>query len=297
MNRRSFFKSSVGGWLLATHSSSWVWFRSDKVRFGIVTDLHYAEVPNRGSRHCSLSGQKLASAIETFRRKNLDFLIELGDFKDQATPPDAKGTLNYLRVIESVLQSFGGPIYHVLGNHDMDSLSKEEFLATTQNAPSANGKAFYSFRTKGCTSIVLDANFNEDGSHYNRGNFDWTYASVPEQQLAWLKEELKRAEGPVFLFIHQLLDGFSAVPSSVCVNNWPQIVKILEESRKVAAVFQGHHHEGNYSLRHGIHYFTIPAMVEGGLEQNSYAVVEISLRDKSISIQGLGLMPSGIFAY
>ncbi len=287
----------MGGWLLATHSANGAWFRSNKVRFGLVADLHYAEVSTLGSRQYSLSGQKLAKAIEIIRLQKPEFLIELGDFKDQATPPDAKGTLDYLRAIESVLQSFGGPVYHVLGNHDMDSLSKEEFLATTQNARSANGKAYYSFRMRGCTSIVLDANFNVDGSHYNRGNFDWTYSSVPEHQLEWLKGELKRAEGPVFLFIHQLLDGFSAVPSSVCVKNWPQIVKILEESRKVAAVFQGHHHEGHYSLRQGIHYFTLPAMVEGGLEQNSFAVVEISLRDKTISIQGFGMMPSGIYTY
>lgn len=290
INRRTFVTQSLGGLLFAASEGLFGMFGSKKVRFGVVTDLHYADVAAGGSRHYRLSEQKLLRAMETFQREGVDFLIELGDFKDQASPPDAAGTLTYLRTIESIFRSFPKPVYHVLGNHDMDSLTKAEFLENTQNSGLANGKPYYAFRKGPCRFLVLDANFTAEGSDYSRGNFDWTSAMVPQAQCNWLQAELERSDGPVVLFIHQLLDGFSTVPKSVCVKNWPQIVKILEESGKVIAVFQGHHHEGHHSYRQGIHYITHGAMVEGNISSNCYSIVEISIeRGKPlISVEGFG---------
>ena len=51
-------------------------------------------------------------------------------------------------------------------------------------------------------------------------------------------------------------------------------------------VFQGHQHDGQYNLINGIHYYTLPAVVEGtGEENNAYAIVEIN-GDNSISVIG-----------
>lgn len=280
----------MGGLVLVAGQGLLPIFGSKKVRFGVVADLHYADVPTGGSRHYRLSEQKLSMAMDTFRREGVDFLIELGDFKDQASPPDASGTLSYLRTIESLFESFPKPVYHVLGNHDMDSITKVEFLANTRNSGPANGKSYFAFREGPCRFLVLDANFTEEGLDYSRGNFDWTYARVPEAQCSWLQSELEKSERPVVLFIHQLLDGFSTVPKSVCVKNWPQIVKILEESKKVIAVFQGHHHEGHHSYRNGIHYFSHGAMVEGDISSNCFSIVEITHQagKSKISIEGFG---------
>ena len=62
--------------------------------------------------------------------------------------------------------------------------------------------------------------------------------------------------------------------------------QIIEQSGRVLAVFQGHRHDGGYSLIEGIHYYTLKAVVEGpGLENNSYAIVEVR-QDMSITITG-----------
>jgi alkaline phosphatase len=91
-------------------------------------------------------------------------------------------------------------------------------------------------------------------------------------QLAWLRADLAASEGGAVVFVHQLLDG----QGSVYVKNAPEVRRILQESGKVLAVFQGHHHEGSYSRIEGIHYYTLQGVVEGqGLENNSYAVVEL----------------------
>jgi len=58
--------------------------------------------------------------------------------------------------------------------------------------------------------------------------------------------------------------------------------KVLEDSGKVVAVFQGHHHAGSYNLINGIHYYTLAAMCEGPYpENNAYAIVEV-LGDRMI---------------
>ena len=291
MNRRSFIKSSCGTvYLLPVLSLE---SRSGNnnnnslpVRFGLITDLHFAESPDKGSRYYSQSNQKLLSAIQIFNDSHPDFIIELGDFKDQDEPPEKSRTLAYLDEIEGVMRQFNGPVYHVLGNHDMDSISKRDFLAHTKNHGTADGKSYYSFTHRHIKFIVLDANCNEDGSDYNTGNFDWTYARIPDSQVQWLNKELAGGNNPVIVFVHQLLDWFSDVDESLYIKNAETVVETLEKSSRVLAVFQGHHHSGNYSYRNGIHYFTMNAAVEGNLpENNSFAMVEID-SELNIHIKG-----------
>ncbi len=256
--------------------------RQSTARFGIVTDSHYADADTVGSRYYRHSLHKLTECVELMNEKKVDFLIELGDFKDQDNPPIEQKTITYLRDVEKVFQKFNGPTYHVLGNHDMDSISKEQFLYNVENTKIEPGKSYYSFDFNGVHFVILDANYKSDGTDYNHGNFDWTDANIPPKEINWLRQNLAAARGPTIVFIHQLLDG----SGSVYVNNAADIRPILEKSVKVAAVFQGHHHEGSYNHIEGIHYYTLKAMVEGpGKENNSYAIVEI-LPDTSITITG-----------
>lgn len=286
MNRRFFLRRAMEGVLLTSSFPLLASKSINSLRFGIVTDIHYSERESYGTRYFQQSIDKLKSAIEVFNRSDLDFIIELGDFKDQDSEPERDHTLKYLDAIEAVYQTFNGPVYHVLGNHDMDSISKEEFLNRTSNHGDADKKANYSFVCGGIKCIVLDANYNEDGSPYDMGNFDWTKAFIPKNQQEWLRKELSPADKPVLIFVHQLLDSFSDVGKALCVGNADEVVPILENEGNVLAVFQGHHHPGNYSFRNGIHYWTMKGMIEGSFpENNSFAIVEVN-RTGDISIDG-----------
>ena len=286
MNRRCFIKTSCGAICLLPLPALWSCNDAAPVRFGLITDLHFADRPPVGSRNYNQSKQKLLEAIHVFNNSNLDFIIELGDFKDQDDHPEKSRTLAYLDEIESVMRQFDGPVYHVLGNHDMDSISKLDFLSHTKNHGKTEGKSYYSFVHKGLKFIALDANFNEDGSDYDTGNFDWTSARIPDRQIQWLKAELAEGKEPVIIFVHQLLDWFSGIDKSLYIRNAEEVVDILEKSNRTLAVFQGHHHAGNYSYRNSIHYYTMKAAVEGSLpENNSFATVEID-RGLNIHING-----------
>jgi predicted phosphodiesterase len=252
------------------------------VRFGIVADCHYADVSAVGTRFYRESLDKLAECVARMNAGRIDFFVELGDLKDQDKPPVESRTLRYLRDAEAVLQRFRGPTYHVLGNHDMDSLSKQQFLANVENTGIDSGRSYYSFDVKGLHCIVLDANYKADGSDYDHGNFDWTDANIPASELNWLRQDLAASRGPVIIFVHQLLDG----TGSVYVKNASEVRRVLHASGRVLAVLQGHHHPGAYSLIDGIHYYTLKSVVEGhGQDNNSYAIVEVR-SDLSITVTG-----------
>ena len=256
--------------------------RQRTARFGIVTDCHYADADAQGTRFYRESLDKLSECVTLMNTQKVDFLIELGDFKDQDKPPVEKNTLSYLQAAEKVLKQFNGPTYHVLGNHDIDSISKIQFLKRLDNTNIDSNRSYYSFDSNGLRYVVLDANYRTDGTDYDHGNFDWTDANIPPKELDWLKKDLAATPGAVIVFIHQLLDG----SGSVYVKNAAKVRQVLEASGKVLAVFQGHHHSGSYSNTAGIHYYTLKAVVEGqGPDNNSYAIAEVH-PDGSITVTG-----------
>lgn len=145
MNRRLFFKRSCAGALLLSCPGLLARENEKRLRFGLVTDIHFAHRHVHGTRYYEQSITKLSEAIDVFNRRKLDFMIELGDLKDMGDTPERGQTLSFLDEIEAKFQTFDGPVYHVLGNHDMDSISKPEFLAHTANYGNAKGKPYYSF--------------------------------------------------------------------------------------------------------------------------------------------------------
>lgn len=254
------------------------------LRFGMISDIHYADREPAGNRFYRQSLAKMKEAIDRLNQEKVDFVIELGDFKDQDATPDEAKTLKYLIDIETAFQKFNGPTYHVLGNHDMDGISKRQFLERVENTGIAKTNSYYSFDLKGIHFVVLDGNFTKEGKAYDHGKFSWEDASIPEEEIAWLTDDLKQNSLPAVVFIHQMLDESKSVKQAV--QNAPQVRQILEQSGKVICVFQGHVHEERYNLINGIHYYSVNAMIDGdGPENSAYMVVDI-FKDGSLKVDG-----------
>lgn len=261
--------------------------RSKSIRFGIITDLHYANrAPDISlNRFYNESLNKMSECIDLMNEQNVDFLIELGDFKDQGNPPKESDSLEFLSTIEKEFSRFKGPRYHVLGNHDHDSISKQQFLDRISNEGFARASGYYSFDRNSFHFVVLDANYTLQGIEYNHGNFDWRDCYIPGNQLEWLKKDLRRHKIQTIVFIHQRLDTPPA-DKQYCPGNAVTARRILEDSGNVMAVFQGHYHEGDLSRIDNIYYYTLKSVVEGtGPENNNYAIVEIG-NDMIIRIKG-----------
>ena len=252
------------------------------VRFGVVTDLHYADIDPNGARTYRESDDKLAECVQVMNAKGVSFLVELGDFKDQDKTPDESRTLGYLQRIESVFAGFKGPRYHVIGNHDTDSLSKPQFLAAAPNTGIVPNATRYAFVSGGVRFVVLDASHKGDGSDYDHGNFDWSDSNIDGPQLDWLATTLAASVEPAIVFVHQQLDGSGAY----YVKNAAQAREVLERSGRVIAVLQGHRHEGGFSTINGIPYFTFKGLIEGsGPWNSSYSIVDV-MPDLSVRVLG-----------
>ena len=245
------------------------------VTVGLVTDLHYADKPPAGSRHYRETPDKLAEAAEHFTKAKPDFIVELGDFIDAADSVDTE--LEYLKKINQEFSHINKHRHYVLGNHCVQTLTKKEFLGGVEQE-----KSYYSFDQGNFHFVVLDSCFRSDGEPYGRKNFKWTDPNIPAAEIEWLKADLSSTNKQTVVFAHQRLD----VSNQHGVKNGAQVRKVLENSGKVLAVFQGHSHKNDHQDIAGIHYCTLVAMVEGsGAESSGYSLMKLS-PDGTISVDG-----------
>ncbi len=238
-----------------------------KLRVGLITDLHHADKAPAGTRHYRETLSKLQEAGEHFRQSQADFVVELGDLIDAAATVETE--LAYLKTINREFSAIHKNRHYVLGNHCVDTLTKDEFLGGVEQP-----KSYYSFDRAGIHFIVLDACFRSDGQPYGRKNSKWSDANIPPAELEWLAADLKANDRPVVVFAHQRLD----VSNDHGVKNCAEIRKLFESSSgKVLAVFQGHSHQNELKDVNGIHYVTLLAMIEGsGAENNGYSLLDIT---------------------
>lgn len=218
---------------------------SSALTFGIVADIHADLIPDKMER--------LESFIETATQKDVDFIIQLGDF---CFPK--KENLEFLHL----WNQFKKPKYHVLGNHDMDVSSKSETMDFW-----GMSNAYYSFDQKGLHFVVLDPNYlfqNNKYLDYDHANFyvdDATRTFINPEQISWLIEDLKNTDLPTIIFSHQ-----SLINPIWGIKNRVEVQHILESEnsrvghQKIIACFNGHDHIDFHRQINGIHYLEINSM-------------------------------------
>ena len=225
--------------------------KDEPVRFAIVSDLHAPDVPD--------GMQRMQAVVDAARREKVAFLIQLGDF----IPLDSLNA-PYRRVWEG----FPGKKFHVLGNHDLDKYTKEEYV----RGMGMPGR-YYSFDQGEFHFIVLDGNNLYDGTRYipySKANYyvnPKMRAFVDAEQLEWLKADLAATTKKCILFSHQSIDTF--------MNNGQAVRKILEEEnrrsgfQKVVLAFNGHNHSNYTKNIGGITYVQINSASYVWIEQLS----------------------------
>ena len=206
------------------------------LRFGLCADVHKDVMHDADLR--------LKAFIEEATEKDLDFIIQLGDF---CRPYD------YNQEFMSIWNSFPGDKYHVLGNHDMDGGFTRDQTVKYWNALGKN----YSFDRDGYHFIVLDGNDKDPSPNSPSG-----YARyIGKEQLLWLEHDLEETKLPSIIFSHQGLDNDLGG-----IYNATQTRLVLEQAneqadfQKVQFVFSGHHHQDYYNNINGIHYIQINSM-------------------------------------
>jgi len=211
-----------------------------RVKIGMCSDVHLPTMHD--------SEKRITAFIDSMKIAKPDFIIELGDF---AIP-----TKEYAHYF-AIWNSFPGPKYHVIGNHEMDGgTSLEQALAyrCMQNS-------YYTFSEKGFKFIVLDGNDKEFEGQKGYRSF------IGKRQLDWLKKELESADQPIVIFSHQGIGIDPGIPGErYSVGNAKEIRSIFEEHNKthrdshIICCFNGHTHHDYAEEVNGIWYITINSM-------------------------------------
>lgn len=261
------------------------------VRFGLFTDPHFGPVPT-GTRVCPDSEAKIAACVDELGRRGAAFAVCLGDLIDGAGPTADDDLAAAVRAARAYAR-FPGPRYLALGNHDIITLRKDQFMAA---CGAENAAPVCAFDCGGIHFVILDGNGRADGRDCGPDEpFHWSEVYLSASQLDWLDADLARARGrPVIVFCHENLDGRlwqGALDPHVARNAHAARAR-LEAHGSVLAVFQGHCHAGMASVVNGIPYIGLRAMAEGPWpDSTAWATVSVEAGGRII-VAGAGSQPS-----
>ena len=238
-----------------------------KVKFGVIADLHVDIQPD--------AKERLFDFLEAAKREDVDFIIELGDFcypelsKMQISEKNERrlrsGALNLYadkRAIIDAYNNFGKPAYHVIGNHDCDVSTRDEymkFVGMEKLGP------YYSFDVGGFHFVVLDANYvRYEGRYIPFAEMDYqkqykntderTLPFISPDQLAWLEYDLWHTEYPTVLFSHQRLVD----ENEYTLVNHEELGKILRSAPNgVVLSLNGHEHIDTILRKDNVWYYNV----------------------------------------
>lgn len=210
------------------------------IRIGMCSDVHLPTMHD--------SEKRITSFIDSMNIAKPDFIIELGDFGI----PDERYTPYF-----DIWNSFKGPKYHVIGNHEMDGGTSLDEAVSYRNMENS----YYSFNQNGFDFIVLDGNDKESPDQKGYRSF------MGVAQLSWFEKELELAENPVVIFSHQGIGSDPGNPGErYSIENAEQVRNMFEahnrttKTSKIIACFNGHTHHDDAEEINSIWYITINSM-------------------------------------
>lgn len=243
LSRRNFLKTGTSLLLLPAFSAPHI--PRPVLKMGLIADLHHGLAKD--------AMRRLDTFMQAVDAANPQILLQMGDFN--FGKPDSRECM-------ALWQQFNGPRYHVLGNHDMDFLTKEAMVDFWEMpAP------YYSFDRAGYHFVILDRNNlrTPDGYvPYAKANFyvDGSIRAFADpEQLDWLRKDLASTNLPTLVFVHQGLglpeDGVKQTPAQQEIEDILESVVDATGQPKVQACFCGHHHLDRYRYKAGVHYVWI----------------------------------------
>ncbi len=201
----------------------WGWFPTTKfiplwerkvqtdqvLKIGLITDTQVH--PNRIRRSdkrpdaprylgSSRDARPLALFNERMKEYRPDIIVHAGDVIEGTGDSDIVGIMG-MQLVEKELAKSGVPIYWVLGNHELRSLTKEQWRETMRITPQFRD-ADQVVDIGDYRLIFLDANYYPDGRTVEPGGKRHIPGYLHPETLAWLERQLD-TDKRVFVFMHQ----------------------------------------------------------------------------------------------
>ena len=229
-------------------------------KFAFITDTHfYPNAPQNFGGETQQQESSVEIYTELIRQLNEfqpEFVIHGGDIvcggeSFEMPVDDFKVALARAKQFEECLNA---PCYYMPGNHDLNPVtgSKANYL----DVFGTDGIAYTSFVHDNLRFILLDSQEVPE---------DVTHGHIGENQLEWLRAELKSAaemNQEVLLFSHQLLfptQEFEGLGARI--DNSEAIGEVLDDFDHILAGFHGHLHINRVARRRGVLYAITAAVV------------------------------------
>jgi predicted MPP superfamily phosphohydrolase len=214
---------------------------------------------------------RLNSAVWSLRNyTNPDIVIDLGDliesrFKYKNIKKKA-AEADFVKARNLISRYF--PTYHVIGNHEVLSLSKDNMQNLTGR------KNYFSFKVKGYNLIILDANYTKDGRIIDAAH-DETFiynGMLPDKQLDWLDGQLKNNDNNLIFIHHPPYE----------LDNESDFEDVIRKNRKrIILIANGHHHASILRIATfaGVKLYDIPS----AYFQKTHATIRINGRSATVT--------------
>jgi len=232
----------------------------------LITDCHYGEDSNfawhGGEHYINVFGSQFeycfAQLKQIIASRQYDLVANLGDciadhsylhgLTDESASIDRKHFQQFL----ACWQGIATPVFHLLGNHDGELISRADFKAMLGR------ETYFSCDLAGFHHIILDPVWGRVPYY------------IDDQQWAWLEADLEATSLPTIVYIHTPCDEHDLTdnyyhkinPARYFIANRASLRSIFERSNRVRLVLQGHSHFYMNHNINGIKYLTIPSFME-----------------------------------
>ncbi len=245
----------------------WLWQKNKPakttLKIGFITDAHFNAEQNKKTKKWKLDWRS-REAMERFVQKmndefKPDLVVENGDLIDGKD----KRALQTWQEADQIMKKLKAPYFHVLGNHETNSFTKQKWLQLTGYDKTYYFKDF-SKNGVGYRIIVLDGNSRPDDSdatperHYYPGHID-------QKQWRWLEKTLQEANEQnknILVFIHQPPLSTDFFPNWGVFPQGDALHKLFNK-HKVRAVFSGHIENLCHVVDGPTHYFVLQGFWKG----------------------------------
>ncbi|KAL9672055.1 hypothetical protein QQ045_028303 [Rhodiola kirilowii] len=295
--------------------------------FGVISDVQYADIPDGRSfigvpryyRHSILVLQR--AVCKWNEHQILKFVINFGDIVDGFCPKDQ--SLKSVQKVINEFEKFDGPTYHMIGNHCLYNLSRENLLPQLKILGS-EGCAYYDFSpSPGYRIVVLDGyDVSAIGWHKDHPNslkalqflkeknpnsdknspegllgpdrrFLMFNGAVGTQQLEWLDgilQDATKLNQKVLVCCHIPLDP-GATSWEALLWNYDEVMSVIHKYGCVKVCLAGHDHKGGHSIdSHGIHHRVFEAALECPPDTDAFGYIDVF--ENSLTLVGTDRMCS-----
>lgn len=256
------------------------------LKLGIITDTHVhptrinrndrsQDAPRQLKEKDVLPIKNFVAQMEIFQP---DAIMHLGDVIEGTGDEDHVG-ITGIKLVRDEIAKVGVPIHWAIGNHDLRSVTKEQFQETL----SLDGVEQV-FDIGDYRFIFLDANYDHHdiprtptGDRYIRGH-------ITPHSIEWLREQLA-TDKRVFVFLHHgvfladtpgdLKEDSQESKMKQSIDNADDIRELLREYR-ADALFNGHMEARRYEEDGLMHYYSLTGTKKSSLYPQSYYELTIT---------------------